>query len=175
MESYDKLDISEMYESYEHDFECAMEDTTVSLRQLKGLSHLSEHSTIMRNILSVERNLKSAESSLKQMQVEVDTMPPRSKYKYKSKIEQYRSDFKNARSQVYDLKQKHMKNSSDDTEKVDGYLKSLSKNNRNLTQAVNTAYHTEIMARDIKVNLHGNSEKLQGKLHNFALLYKINR
>ena len=140
-----------------------MDDINVSLRQLQGLSYLSDHSTILKNILILENNFKTAKSSLKQIQVEVDTMPPSSKQAYKSKIEQFRNNLKNVRSQLYDLKQKHMKNSRDDIEKVDDYLKSLSCNNRNLTCAVSTAYHIKIMAGDIKVNLNGNSEKLKDK------------
>ena len=98
------------------------------------------------------------------------TLPPNSKQNYIAKVSNYKKRYTSSYRDLGSLKVQLGQNNGGDLEnegeKVDQYLKSLSKNNNRLSQAIRVGSETENVARDIKLGLNSNSEKLNRASHN---------
>ena len=99
------------------------------------------------------------------MELEALSLPPSSKQNYTSKVADYKRRYFSAFRELSSLKLGLNRSSNDlegGSDPVDKYLSSLSKNNNKLRNAIIVGNETEIVARDTKINLHSNTDKLQG-------------
>jgi hypothetical protein len=108
--------------------------------------------------------------NVKFISTEALTLPPNSKQNYIAKVSNYKKRYTSSYRDLGSLKVQLGQNNGGDIEnegeKVDQYLKSLSKNNNRLSQAIRVGSETENVARDIKLGLNSNSEKLNRASHN---------
>ena len=97
--------------------------------------------------------------------LEALSLPPSSKQNYVTKVSQMKKRYQSSFREIGSLKLGLNGRNEPDmerngTQKVDRYLQSLSKNNNKLSQAISIGNETENVARDIKIGLHSNTEKL---------------